>query len=90
MDQPTPSQLHAIQHTLIEFAEELTGLRGLSGGDSLTGAEDASIAAIQLTVRIEEHFNVEFPLSAVFDCPTLADLAGELHKTLAAQSPQQA
>lgn len=72
----------AVESVLIRLAGELLGLKEMSPADDLLVFEGASLVLARLTIQIEEHFDIEFPLVRIFEFSTLADLAVEVQRII--------
>jgi acyl carrier protein len=83
-----PSARNELEEVLVSVVAELLGLETvgieenffLLGGHSLLGA--------QLIARIGDRFGVEVSLRALFDNPTVADIAAEVERLLVADLDQ--
>jgi acyl carrier protein len=69
-----------VEKTLLRFAREMPEYDEVSLTDDLFTYDGGSIALAQLTIQIEEHYDIEFPFVKIFECTTLSDLATEVHK----------
>lgn len=65
----------AIETTLVAFWEELLGVHQVGTEDSFFDLGGHSLIAVRLFVKIRKEFNVEFPMSVLFEAPTIATCA---------------
>lgn len=71
-----------VQGAVLRLARESLGTNEVSANDDFLRINGASIAIASLTLQIEEHFDIEFPLVRMFEFRTLADLSAEVQKIL--------
>lgn len=69
------------EQALVDIWSEVLGIDEISILDNFFDLGGHSLLATKTVSRVKEHFQVEFPLKALFDLHTLADLA-EYIKTL--------
>ncbi len=75
-----------IEETLVSIWEMLLGIKGIGTQDSFFDLGGHSLLATQLASRIRETFDIEFSLQALFDNPTIADIATTILETSIAQA----
>jgi acyl carrier protein len=63
------------EQAIAEMLEELIELDGVGRDDNFFELGGHSLMGAQLVARIQERFGVELPLLAVFDNPTVAEMA---------------
>ena len=64
-----------IERVLAGFWEDLLGVRGIGVEDSFFDLGGHSLIAVRLFARIKKAFAVEFPISVLFQAPTIAACA---------------
>jgi amino acid adenylation domain-containing protein len=75
----------AVEMQLAELVGQLLGVHPIGAGDNFFLLGGHSLLGTQLIVRVREAFDVELSLRAVFDHPTLQDLALEIERALRLQ-----
>ena len=78
LNQPAKEPEDDIQRAVQAIWHEVLGIRGIGVDDNLFELGGHSLLAIRIASRLAETFQVEVPLQAVFDSPTIAGLAREL------------
>ncbi|HST62348.1 MAG TPA: acyltransferase domain-containing protein, partial [Longimicrobium sp.] len=63
------------EEVLVEFWRELTGIREIGIRDDFFALGGNSLLGMQLLARVRDAFEVDLPLRAVFEAPTVAALA---------------
>ncbi len=69
-----------VEETLAAICEELLGVEQVGIYDNFFELGGHSLLATQFMSRVRDAFHVELPLRAVFEKPTIADLAGEIEQ----------
>jgi acyl transferase domain-containing protein/thioesterase domain-containing protein/NAD(P)-dependent dehydrogenase (short-subunit alcohol dehydrogenase family)/acyl carrier protein len=64
-----------LERTLAGFWEELLGVQGVGVDDSFFDLGGHSLIAVRLFARIKKAFAVEFPISVLFEAPSVAKVA---------------
>jgi phthiocerol/phenolphthiocerol synthesis type-I polyketide synthase E len=64
-----------IESTLAGIWEELFGIEPIGAEDSFLELGGHSLLAIQIMTRLRSAFDVDLPVTAVFETPTVAGLA---------------
>ena len=80
----------SVDEALANILTRVLGLRVVEAHDNLFDLGANSITIIQIAARIERRFAIDVPSSAIFDRPTLAELAAYLRERLggdAARTP---
>ncbi len=67
---------------LAGFFQEVLGLERVGIFDNFIELGGDSLSAVEIFVKIEQTFKVEFPLGTFFKLPTIAGLAHELERTI--------
>ncbi len=60
--------------------KDILEIRKISNSDNFFAIGGTSLLAIQLINKINEKFDIELPLSIIFDYPTINKLSGEIEK----------
>ena len=60
--------------------KDILEIRKISNSDNFFAIGGTSLLAIQLINKINEKFDIELPLSIIFDYPTISKLSGEIEK----------
>ncbi len=72
-----------VEAMLAELWRELLGAREVGAGDDFFALGGHSLLAVRLATRVRERFDVELPLAAVLEVPTLAGQAERVRGALA-------
>lgn len=64
-----------LERTLAGFWEELLGIQGVGVEDGFFDLGGHSLIAVRLFARIRKAFAVDFPISVLFEAPTVAGIA---------------
>lgn len=72
------------ERALAEIWREVLGLESASVDDNFFDQGGQSLLATQLLVRVREAFGIELPLRALFESPTIAELAERIDRLGAA------
>lgn len=64
-----------IERTLVGFWEDLLGVDRVGTQDSFFGLGGHSLIAVRLFAKIQQTFHVDFPISVLFEAPTIAGCA---------------
>jgi thioesterase domain-containing protein/acyl carrier protein len=64
-----------LERTLAGFWEELLGVEGVGVEDSFFDLGGHSLIAVRLFARVKKAFSVDFPISVLFEAPTVARVA---------------
>lgn len=87
---PYAPPANALELALVEIWQSVLSLPGAPGvNDDFLSLGGESLQAVQLMVRLNEAFNIELPLMALFAAPTIAGLAALAQEALdeAVQDP---
>jgi thioesterase domain-containing protein/acyl carrier protein len=60
-----------VERTLVGFWEELLGVENVGVGDSFFDLGGHSLIAVRLFAMVKKSFQVEFPISVLFEAPTI-------------------
>jgi amino acid adenylation domain-containing protein len=80
LPQPTPSKLQTaigdpVERQLIHIWKSLLGVEPTSVDDNFFELGGSSLTAVRLADRLQTHFRQKLPLAAIFNAPTVAQLA---------------
>jgi acyl carrier protein len=84
--QPYVAPRTEAEATLAQICAELLGLERVGAEDSFFALGGHSLLATQLLARVRAQFQVELPLRALFEQPTVAGLAQHVEAAMAEQS----
>jgi acyl transferase domain-containing protein/acyl carrier protein len=76
------------QEALAKLWANSLGLDQVGAGDDFFELGGNSLVAVQLGARIREQFDIEFPMAALFEQPTISGLGALVDDALAAQRHQ--
>ncbi len=82
--------LDPVEDLLVNIWARVLGLENIGVHDNFFERGGHSLLATQVMSRIRETFHVELPLRALFESPTIADLAEKLEAVIQAQQGLQA
>jgi acyl transferase domain-containing protein/thioesterase domain-containing protein/acyl carrier protein len=71
-----------VEKTLVTLWEELLGVEGLGIGDSFFDLGGHSLIAVRLFSKIKKTYRVDFPISVLFEAPTIEGCAGLIRDTI--------
>ncbi len=71
-----------IEKTLVGFYEELLGVKSVGVRDSFFDLGGHSLIAVRLFARIKKAFQVEYPISVLFEAPTVERCADMIRATI--------
>ncbi len=71
-----------IEQTLAGFWRELLGVKRVGRRESFFDLGGHSLIAVRLFARIQKEFRVEFPISMLFESPTIASCAETIRRAL--------
>jgi amino acid adenylation domain-containing protein len=80
----------ATEELLAQVWSQLLGVQQVGRGDNFFELGGHSLLGMQVVSRMRGVFGVELPIRALFDAPTLADLAARVDAALAAQKGKRA
>ncbi len=78
-----------IERTLAGFWRELLGVRSVGLRDSFFDLGGHSLIAVRLFARIKKTYQVEFPISILFEAPTIERCAEAIRRATGAKTPAQ-
>jgi acyl transferase domain-containing protein/acyl carrier protein len=81
---PYVAPANEIERAIAEIWQALLGIEQVGVHDNLFELGGDSLLVIQIVSRIREVLQVEVPLRAIFETPTIADLAGSIGASLQA------
>lgn len=67
-----------VERQLVDLFREVLDTDEISVEDSFFDLGGHSVLAMQLAVRISDHFDLDVPMRTLFDLPTIAQLAAEI------------
>lgn len=76
------------EEALASLWQELFGIAPIGAGDSFLELGGHSLLAIQIVTRIKSLFNVDLPVTALFEAPTVAELAKAVARAQGEESPE--
>ena len=79
-----------IERTLAGFWQELLGVRRVGLRDSFFDLGGHSLIAVRLFARIKKTYQVEFPISLLFEAPTIERCAAAIRQAIGADASVQA
>lgn len=80
----------AIERTLAGFWQELLGVRRIGVRDNFFDLGGHSLIAVRLFARIKKTYRVEFPISLLFEAPTIERCAAAIRQALQADAHVEA
>ena len=75
-----------LEQALAEIWSEVLGGRRIGRHDNYFDLGGHSLTAIPIMSRLREHAGVDLPLGTLFECPTLAELAGRVEEVRAGRA----
>jgi len=69
-----------VESALVRFVEELLGIDSVGVQDDFFALGGHSLVAVRLFARIKKQFRVDYPLSVLFEAPTVERLAAMLKR----------
>ena len=96
---PVPGQIHSeseqsyvpprspIEEMLVTIWQEVLGIEQIGIHDNFFESGGHSLLAVQLIVRINTQFQIEFPLYSLFEMPTVGELSIQLEAILKQDTP---
>jgi len=72
----------AVEQTLVEFWEELLGIEGVGVKDSFFDLGGHSLLAVRLFAMIKKQWDLEYPISILFDAPSVEACAEMIRPSL--------
>jgi thioesterase domain-containing protein/acyl carrier protein len=69
-----------VERTLVGFWEELLGVENVGVADSFFDLGGHSLIAVRVFARIRKAFRVDFPISLLFEAPTVAAVAARIRE----------
>src|SRR5680860_151391 len=82
MDTPYAAPRNEIEELLERIWKEVLQLKKIGVYDDFIALGGHSLAAIRVTARVNEEIEVDFPLSKIFERPTIAEYATFIEETL--------
>lgn len=77
-----------IERTLVGFWQDLLGVRQVGVEDSFFDLGGHSLIAVRLFAMIKKAYRTEFPISALFEAPTIAKCAALIAARVGGDGPQ--
>ncbi|MCA1568670.1 MAG: acyltransferase domain-containing protein [Acidobacteria bacterium] len=87
--QPNESPDAEIEQTISLIWQEILGVEQVGVNDNFFELGGDSLVGIQLMSRLRLAFEVELPMTSLFESPTVAGLAAFVSRSRARQSPQE-
>lgn len=75
-----------LEESLVAIWQELLGIDEVGVNDNFFDLGGHSLIAVRLFTRVKRTFSVDFPISVLFEAPTVADIAGLIAAALPAES----
>ncbi|MFN7670793.1 MAG: type I polyketide synthase [Planctomycetota bacterium] len=69
-----------LETTLVRFVEELLGIDAVGVKDDFFALGGHSLIAVRLFARVKKQFRVDYPMSVLFEAPTIERLAAMLRR----------
>jgi thioesterase domain-containing protein/acyl carrier protein len=79
-----------IERTLAGFWQDLLGLETVGVDDSFFDLGGHSLIAVRLFAMVKKHYRVEFPISVLFETPTVASIAARIAERIGYQGDAEA
>ncbi len=79
-----------IERTLVGFWEELLGVQSVGIRDSFFDLGGHSLIAVRLFAKIKRTYQVEYPISVLFEAPTIERCADMIRSVVGADAGQKA
>ena len=77
-----------IEKTLVALWEELLGVEGLGIQDSFFDLGGHSLIAVRFFTKIKKTYRVDFPISVLFEAPTIEGCAGLIRESIGTESAE--
>jgi acyl transferase domain-containing protein/thioesterase domain-containing protein/acyl carrier protein len=74
-----------VERTLVGFWQDLLGVAKVGAEDSFFDLGGHSLIAVRLFAMVKKAFRVEFPISVLFEAPTIAACARLIHEATGAE-----
>ena len=77
-----------IEKTLVALWEELLGVEGLGIQDSFFDLGGHSLIAVRFFTKIKKTYRVDFPISVLFEAPTIEGCAGLIRESIGSEGAE--
>ena len=84
LDTPYIAPIGEMEELLASIWKEVLQLERVGSKDYFIALGGHSLAAIRVSARVKEEFELDVPLNKIFELPTIAEYAAHVEKTIIA------